>query len=108
MNNLPGILIGYRCSNGHRKAVPSDDKGRPTVWSQTRASLASDLEHLTGSSYSNTREVASAEVSSHGDNIALYEENGLLGITDGVSLAFSVVINRLKEEGLVRDRHVRR
>ena len=41
--------------------------------------------------------MSSAEVSSHGDNISLYEENGLLGITDGMSLAFSVEINRLKE-----------
>ena len=46
---------------------------------------------------SNTRVVTSAEVSLHGDNIPLYEENGLLGITDGVSVAFSVEINRLKE-----------
>ena len=39
---------------------------------------------------SNTRVVTSAEVSSHEGNIPLYEENGLIGITDGVSLAFSV------------------
>ena len=45
---------------------------------------------------SNTRVVTSAEVSLHGDNIPLYEEIGLLGIADGVSVAFLVEINRSK------------
>ena len=48
---------------------------------------------------SNTRVdgVTFAEVSSHGTNIPLYEENGLIGITDGVSVAFSVELNRSGE-----------
>ena len=45
----------------------------------------------------NTLTVVSAEVSLHEGLIPLYEENGLTGIAEGVTLSFSVGLNRSKE-----------
>jgi hypothetical protein len=44
-----------------------------------------------------TLTVVSAEVSLHEGLIPLYEENGLIGIADGVALSFKVEMNRSKE-----------
>ena len=94
-------------SEGARERESAHQLDSHTQWvSVRRASAHPEVRRPSGCSTSQAADMTSntrvdgvtfAEVSSHGTNIPLYEENGLIGITDGVSVAFSVELNRSGE-----------